>query len=98
VLLPAWAVPGEDCCADPVEAVSPPTGVVPGAGCAAGVEAGVVVPVDCAPSTPASVNTNAASDPALKPFQTLLLFQAVFIDPTSRTARRTRRFALLYRR
>jgi len=84
--VPDWAGGGEDCCADPFavplvpdplavpfDAASPPTGVVPGAGWAAGVLADVVlVPVvDCAQTAVASAN--AASDPALTPFQAVLM-------------------------
>src|SRR5580658_7286014 len=100
VLLAACAVPVEDCLAGLAAVASPPTGVVPGAGCAAGVEAGVVVvPVDCAPSPADSASANPASDPALKPVQrSPLPFQAVLMTPTSSTAPRTCRFAPLYRR
>jgi hypothetical protein len=59
----------------PLDAVSPPTGVVPGAGWAAGVLAGgVVVPgADCAQTAVASASANAASDAALIPLQAVLM-------------------------
>jgi hypothetical protein len=81
-------VAGEDFCADPfaellvadppafpLDAVSPPTGVVPGAGWAAGVLAGVVLVlvVDCAQAPVASASVNAANDPALIPLQAVLM-------------------------
>jgi hypothetical protein len=48
--------------------MSPPTGVVPGAGWAVGALAGaVLVLVDCAPNAVASASTNPASTTVRKP-------------------------------
>jgi hypothetical protein len=82
VVVPGWLALGEAWGAD----VSPPTGVVPGAGCAAGVVlagvvlAGVVLVVDCALNPAANASVTVASETTLNPSN------AVFMTPTSGTA------------
>ena len=63
---------GEVCFVGAAAGVSPETGVVPGAGWAWGVLAGVVLdPVDCAHSPVDSASATTASDPALNPANAL---------------------------
>jgi hypothetical protein len=86
VVVPGWLALGEAWGAD----VSPPTGVVPGAGCAVGVLAGVVLAgvvlagvvlvVDCALNPAANASVTVASETTLNPSN------AVFMTPTSGTA------------
>jgi hypothetical protein len=78
---PDWAEPGfaglEDCVELPlgeggVAWVSPPTGVVPGAGWVAGVLDGVLF-VDCAKTPADSARAKPASAHVLEPFNSALM-------------------------
>jgi hypothetical protein len=92
----AGAVLGAGCCEEGAEAVSPPTGAVPGAGWAVGALAGVVLAgvvldglvceVDCAPSVAASVNANPASVTVIERLKSALMTSPPAQEPPSRAA------------